>query len=101
MKKSVKGKDLNYLELVIVVIGILIFFSFSIFQGVTGKIVENQIENSYSHTKAICDGKGYCEDYFIECSDEKLVSLTPTGFAIQTDENWKDPRDEDTINRLC
>ena len=39
----------------------------------------------YAYTKALCDQKGYCEDFFIECEGENLVRFSPTGFAIQTE----------------
>lgn len=52
----------------------------------------------YSYTKAICDEKNYCEDYLIECEGKNLNKLTPTGFAIEQNEAWKDNREQ---KELC
>ncbi|MDP3966369.1 MAG: hypothetical protein Q8Q04_02465 [archaeon] len=49
--------------------------------NLTGKSV---IEK-HAYTKAICDEKGYCEDFFIECEEKNIVGFTPTGYAIQTE----------------
>ena len=55
-----------------------------------------------SWTKAICDEKKYCQDYEIFCKGKELVGISPiTGAAIQFSENWEDPRDEETRNRVC
>jgi len=81
--------------------GSLIFLGFNLIQGLTGKTIEDSIKSPYTYTKAICDKNGYCEDYIIECSNEEAISLTPTGFSIQTDEEWKDPRSKEIIDKLC
>ncbi|MBS3084591.1 hypothetical protein J4411_01635 [Candidatus Pacearchaeota archaeon] len=47
-------------------------------------ITGDSVNQKHSYTKAICDEKGYCEDYYIECEGKDLAGLTPTGFAIQT-----------------
>lgn len=44
-------------------------------------------KDNYQYTKAICDESNYCEDYIIECSGKKLKSLSPTGLAIQKQED--------------
>ena len=83
-------------SIVIVLIGILIFLIFNLFQ-ITGEVVIN----SYTYTKAVCNNSNYCEDYEIACKGNDLVSFTPTGAAIQLDNDWKDPRDKELIERLC
>jgi len=101
MKNAQKNKNWVYLVLIIALILVITLLVLNIFQGITGKSVENEAKNYYTYTKAICDEEGYCEDYIIECSNEETVSLTPTGFSIQTGENWKDPREKESIDKLC
>ena len=73
----------------------LIFSSFNFFiSGMT-------IVNSYSYTKGICNETNYCEDYEINCEGNNVVSMKFTGAAIQNSLNWKDPRDKETIEKLC
>ena len=55
----------------------------------------------HSHTKAICDGNNFCEDYEIQCNGKKVLSINPTGFAVQFSEDWKDLRDEEIKKKLC
>lgn len=77
-------------------IGIFIFSFFNSFQITGGVII-----NSYSYTKAVCNNSNYCEDYEIACKGNDLVSFTPTGAAIQFSNDWKDPRDKESIEKLC
>lgn len=79
-------------------IGILIFSIFNLFQ-ITGEVVKEV--NNYSFTKAVCNNSNYCEDYEVVCEGKDLVSFTPTGMAIQLPGGWEDPRDKDSIERLC
>tara|TARA_B100000315_G_C14315950_1_gene468559 strand:- start:271 stop:558 length:288 start_codon:yes stop_codon:yes gene_type:complete len=79
-------------------IGILIFSIFNLFQ-ITGEVVKEI--NNYSFTKAVCNNSNYCEDYEVVCEGKDLVSFTPTGMAIQLPGGWEDPRDKDSIERLC
>lgn len=44
----------------------------------------NAVLEKYAYTKAICDSSGYCEDFLIECNGQNLDKLTPTGFAIES-----------------
>ena len=81
---------------ILILMVILIFFVVSSSQ-ITGQATLNH----YSYTKAICDDSNYCEDYEIACKGNDLVSFTPTGAAIQLDNDWKDPRDKELIERLC
>ena len=63
---------------------------------------EDQSLNEYSYTKAICDGKNYCQDHEIVCKNKEVVSVTPiTGASVQFSKNWQDPRAEDTKEVYC
>ena len=58
--------------------------------------------NYYSHTKAICNETNYCQDYHISCDEKRAIIIAPiTGAVVQFPEDWKDPRNETEINRLC
>ena len=81
---------------ILVLVVILIYFVFSLSQ-ITG----GTIQNYYTYTKAVCDETNYCEDYEITCQDDKRVSMNPTGAVIQFSNDWKDPRDEERIERIC
>ena len=81
----------------VTLITILIFSSFNLFQNITGMTAIN----SYSFTKGICNETNYCEDYEINCEGNKVVGMKFTGAAIQNSFNWKDPRDNEAIERLC
>lgn len=61
------------------------------------KIETKRIEK-YSYTTAICDESNYCEDYYIEC-ENKNAKITPTGFSIQHNKEWQDPRE--STNNYC
>lgn len=62
----------------------------------------NQIKYTNSHTKAICDENNYCQDYHIFCKKESLIKMSPiTGAAIQLPSTWTDPRNQETINKIC
>lgn len=60
----------------------------------TGQITKNnQINQEYSYTKAICNESNFCQDYEITCKNKQVVSQFPiTGAVIQHNANWKDPR---------
>ena len=81
----------------IILITILIFLSFNLFQNITGMVAID----SYSFTKGICNETNYCEDYEINCEGNKVVSMKFTGAAIQNPFDWKDPRNKETIEKLC
>ena len=82
--------------MLLVLVGSLIFLVFSLFQITGGTIL-----NHYTFTKAVCDETNYCEDYEITCQDGELVSMNPTGAAIQFSKDWQDPREEEKIERIC
>jgi len=82
---------------VIILIGIGVFISLNNLLF-TGKIIEDQ--DFHSSTIAICNETNYCEDYEIECEGNKTIKTIATGFAIQHNENWEDPRGEQKEN-LC
>ena len=68
----------------------------------SASVNRNEPAYNYSYTKAICNENNYCQDNIIKCKDNNVVEITPiTGAAVQFSENWKDPRDSKTINKLC
>jgi hypothetical protein len=82
--------------IVILIIAILIFFIYD--KTITGKITET----NYSYTKAICNSTNFCQDYEITCENSKIKEVKPiTGAIIQNSDDWKDPRNNETINKLC
>lgn len=57
--------------------------------------------NFYSHTKAICNGENFCEDFLINCAGDRVLEIKSTGYAVQFPDDWKDLRDEEAKGRLC
>lgn len=82
--------------MLLVLIGILIFLAFNLSQ-ITGKTIKNY----YTYTKAVCNETNYCEDYYITCQDNGIVSINPTGAVIQFPNDWEDPRDKEIIEKIC
>ena len=66
-------------------------------------ITENLQEDNFIHsyTKAVCNENNYCEDYEIICEENKMLKLTPTGFAVQFSKDWKDQRNKEDIEKIC
>ena len=63
---------------------------------------EKVIEDAYSYTKAICTETNFCQDYEVVCENSQLKELNPiSGAVIQNDADWEDPRDKETIIKLC
>lgn len=91
MKKLTK-----YILLLIILIIILITSTFLTKNTITGNIIKNNPEY-YTYTKAICDNKNYCEDYIIECQNEKEISIMATGYTIQNPKNWTDKRKKENL----
>jgi len=79
----------------------LIFLSIVAIILITSLIFSRTEINSYSYTKAICNETNYCEDYEINCNEEKVTNMKFTGAAIQNSFNWEDPRDKEAIEKLC
>lgn len=79
----------------------LLFISPSLIKNSVQTSSNSGNEVNRTWTKAICNSGNYCQDYEISCHNNNLVGMTPTGNAIQFPANWKDPRDLDSINRLC
>jgi len=82
-----------------ILIAVTISLIYIINPAITGGVIQ---EYNYSYTKAICDEDNFCQDYEIICNNETLVEMNPiTGAAVQQPDNWQDPRDKETIERLC
>ncbi|MFH1325238.1 MAG: hypothetical protein ABIH49_00510 [archaeon] len=90
-------KKINFAVIVFltVLIGILTFSAIKI---ITAEASENYF---HSHTKAICDKNNFCEDYEIQCNKDKILKITPTGFAVQMPSGWNDLRDEEVKEKFC
>lgn len=95
-------KRILFMGLVLVLIFLIAVLLNSSF-GLAKSFLDQKSEFPYthSHTKAICDGNNYCEDYEIFCKDKKVVKMTPTGAVIQFSEDWEDPRDEEIRSNSC
>ena len=91
-----KTKIIFLIVIILVLVVGLIFSVFNLFQ-ITG----GTIQNHYTYTKAVCNETNYCEDYEITCQDDEVVSMNPTGAAIQFSNDWEDHRNEEIIERIC
>ena len=66
---------------------------------VTGNVVDQVSEKTYSWTTAVCNDQHQCIDMLIQCEQGKVVSMVPVSNLTQFSEVWNDPRDEDIV--LC
>lgn len=95
MRKTI----ITLIILALILIGILLVFLINLsINSLTGKAVSTL--NKYSYTKAICEGNS-CQDYEIVCEGKELVSMTPITGRVTFSKDWKDPRDDETKNRIC
>ena len=85
------------LAILAVALTAILFFGFA---NISAKNVVGD-KFQYSFTKAICSEENYCEDYEVVCSDDKILRLTPTGFAVQFSSEWKDKRNKEDIEKTC
>ncbi len=97
---NIKDKILTYAAISLILIGIVMLLSPNPFIGAVGS-VGNEQQYIYTYTKAVCDESNYCEDYHIECQKDKLVKMTPTGFSVKMPSAWVDPRDKESVERMC
>jgi hypothetical protein len=83
---------------IILLIMMLILISFFfISKSITGKAVQAP---SYTYTKAICNST-HCQDFEITCENNQARITPITGAIISIDENFKDPRTKQEIEKLC
>jgi len=97
-------KRIIILTILIIIIIIIIFSIIFLNPNLTGRSIENQenTENLYTYTKAICNNTNFCQDNEITCKGEETISVSPiSGAAVQFSEDWQDPRDKETIGKLC
>ncbi len=59
-------------------------------------LAQNPLLSDHSYTKAMCNSSKYCEDYSIRCNGQKLVSISPTGYSIYSENTF-----ESTNKSLC
>jgi len=98
MKKST---ILTIITLLTILLTIISFFIIK--PLITGKSIQEETENIHTYTKAICNKTNYCQDNIITCQGNQTIEITPiTGAAVQFHpDNFKDPRDKETIEKLC
>ena len=90
-----KTKVLLFIFIVISLLGSLLIQGFNL---------ENTIkepEYNRTHTKAICNSDNFCQDFEIFCMDKETVRIKPLTASVQFQKDWKNPRNEETISRLC
>jgi len=88
------GKKIVLLVVLITTISLIFIFK--------ENLTSYTIENYYTYTKAICNKTNYCQDYEIICKGKKVIDIRPiSGAVVQFPQDWEDPRDKDTRNRLC
>jgi hypothetical protein len=79
--------------LIIIAILILItgfFLVVTLKNTITGASIQ---EPQRMYTKAICNETNFCQDNYIICQGNNLISKNPiTGASIQHPKNWTDPR---------
>jgi hypothetical protein len=93
MKKIIK---IIIASVFLVLLTILISFKISGF--VTGEVTSDY---PHSWTKAICN-ETQCQDYQIFCNGNELINKTALiGAVISLPKDWKDPRNETIIDRIC
>ncbi len=91
-------KIIIFLSIIILLVFAVVIFSYLSKKNITGET----IKEIYTFTKAICNETNYCQDYEIVCNNKGLVDMKPiTGATVQHSLDWKDPRSEEIINRLC
>ena len=91
-----KKKILLAIFILIIIAGIIIFFFLQ--KSITGEVVRD----TYSFTKAICNGSNFCQDYEIVCEGNRTISRSPlSGAVVQHNLEWKDPREEKFRDKEC
>ena len=98
MKKTAFLITSIIMSLIILIIFFLVFIS-SISANSGNYVVVRQYTHSY--TKAFCSLEKYCEDYEIFCENNDFIGRRFTGAGVQFPENWQDPRNEETKNKVC
>ena len=89
-------------KLIIVLILILLAFVIGILLGrgiFTARVVED-INSSYSWTKAICNAEHECLDVSITCENGKALKIEPVSGFIEHNSSWEDPRGE-LAGKIC
>jgi len=89
-----KKTKITFAIIVILVISYIIFISMTMERN------DLEVENRYTHTKAICNENNFCKDYKITCNRGEVESISPiTGAFVQHNKNWRDPRENPS--KLC
>lgn len=88
-----------WIILLLLIIGAFIIgFLIGRYNGdITGRVVED-VDDSYSWTKAICDDNK-CVDVKVDCSNGKVVKIELVSELVEYSDDWVDERlDKD---KLC
>jgi hypothetical protein len=93
-------KKVNFLVLVLGLVISLILLVTPLLTAKSNYVIAS-VPFTHSFTKAICSSKNFCEDYEVYCSNQEVLSIKATGYAMQFSESWQDPRDEETIKNSC
>ena len=79
-----------------------ILFVIFLNRSFTGRVIQEEDKYTHSYTKAICNKTNYCQDYEVICKDNEVIDIKPIkGAGVQYPQDWKDPRDKETRDRLC
>lgn len=92
-------KTIVLFSLILIFSIVILMFSFFMLQSqITGEVIKDY----YSYTKAVCNESNFCQDYEIACRGNEMISQNSiTGAIVQHSKNWIDPRDNETIEKLC
>ena len=60
----------------------------------TGNYI-NEMKESYTYTKAICNADNECIDVLVRCENGAVLSLIPVTEFVRFDDSWEDLRDEE------
>lgn len=98
MKQNELKVTITFLSILLIIL--VATLGFSINKSITGEVIQ-EIPNSYTYTKAICNEDNFCEDYVISCKNNNLVEIESTGYATPHYSDWKDPRTQEEIDKIC
>ena len=90
------------LFLAIILVILALFFTLKYVSAGGENYLKFPETQTHSFTKAVCNESNLCQDYYFECNQSEMVSISPiTGAIVQFDKNWQDPRSEELKNKVC
>ena len=86
-----------------ILILIILLLSLTAFLSIRFQITGHSISPSeHSYTRAMCDENNYCQDYKIDCYNGRIIRIQQIiGASVQHLPEWKDPRENTSIEDLC